>query len=580
MARASIFLAGSAVCLLLSCEGTQREYPRSETGSVNPAPDERVRVDQPGDPQGPTSNPETSAEQPAPRSSSGSGMTAGTTASEDAGTGCEFGSDGGCQLPCAGCSILGICVGSGVANPDNPCQVCDPLRNTSEWSNEEGTLCEDGQFCTVDDACSSGQCAGIARQCDDGVACNGIGRCDENTNTCVPGTPQCPSTATCDTATAQCVTSCAGCVIAGSCVANGGEEPSNPCRVCDTEVSRTAYTPVVGKSCGAGSSECSLQDTCDAAGTCQPNPAPVGSPCGSNATSQCDQPDSCNAQGQCIPNNLARGARCGVLPASCARPDQCDGAGSCQSRAAERSETCDGTDDDCDGATDEGFNLSTDPNNCGACGRACSGGIPCTNGICALPLRVPGAQCTTGGQCQSGVCTGGACCAGPCSGVCSTCQQGTGACVALDDRTPCGPMGSHQRCSAGTCSLPTVLCGGVNQQVTATSACCEILGDAAGLRETFTTRASCPSSVLDFDGLTTTPITCDNAADCPSGELCCLRSAGDSAIECTPQAACTTLATTQYQVCSSPQGVVASCQEGSCTPFFLGGFVTGWGFCQ
>lgn len=171
------------------------------------------------------------------------------------------------------------------------------------------------------------------------------------------------------------------------------------------------------------------------------------------------------------------------------------------------------------------------------------------------------------------------------SGRCRTVNQCKTAadCPALRnaaDRTPCGPAGSHQRCSNGSCSLPTVLGGGVNEQVTATSVCCDILGDAAGLRERFMTLATCPPSILDVGGLTTTPITCDDAADCPSDEICALRSAGESAIECTPQSVFSMPARTQYQVCSSPQGIVASCQQRTCSPFFLGGFATGWGFCS
>ena len=35
-------------------------------------------------------------------------------------------------------------------------------------------------------------------------------------------------------------------------------------------------------------------------------------------------------------------------------------------------ETCDGLDNDCDGATDEGYDLLSDPENCGACGNDCA----------------------------------------------------------------------------------------------------------------------------------------------------------------------------------------------------------------
>lgn len=420
---------------------------------------------------------------------------------------CVTGVDAGCPAPCSGCSIRGRCLDAGTVNPENPCQACDPLRAVDEWSDNDGGPCDDGLFCTIAEACSAGQCTGRERQCDDGISCNGVAVCDESADGCVPGSNQCPNDTACDTLSGQCVSTCGGCLIAGSCVPIGEEEPGNSCRSCDITRSTTAYS------------------------------------------------------------SRGNGTPCGLSVAETGQ---------------------------------------------------------CTNGACSPLLRGSGAACTTGDQCQSGSCSGGVCCTEPCSGVCATCQQGTGACIAPADdsrcpplncsggpckvsqtltsgrcravnecktiadcpelsdvapRTPCGPSGSHQLCINGNCTLPTVLCGGVNQQVTTTSACCEILGDAAGLREAFTPLANCPPSFLDLGGRTTTPITCDDAADCPLGELCCLRSVGESAIECTPQSACT-MPTTQYTVCSSPQGVVASCQQGTCSPFFLGGFVSGWGFCQ
>ena len=50
-------------------------------------------------------------------------------------------------------------------------------------------------------------------------------------------------------------------------------------------------------------------------------------------------------------------------------------------------ELCDGADNDCDGATDEGFDLDTDMEHCGACGRSCA--LPfaderCVQGECEL----------------------------------------------------------------------------------------------------------------------------------------------------------------------------------------------------
>jgi hypothetical protein len=50
-------------------------------------------------------------------------------------------------------------------------------------------------------------------------------------------------------------------------------------------------------------------------------------------------------------------------------------------------ETCDGSDNDCDGIVDDGFDLASDVNNCGGCGHKCSyrnGAGVCSGGSCYL----------------------------------------------------------------------------------------------------------------------------------------------------------------------------------------------------
>lgn len=77
-------------------------------------------------------------------------------------------------------------------------------------------------------------------------------------------------------------------------------------------------------------------------------------------------------------------------------------------------EVCDGADNDCDGDVDEGFNLQSDPANCGTCGNACnlSGSAgTCSAGTCSfaclpnfhdlnMDLNMPGSN-----GCEYGPCT-------------------------------------------------------------------------------------------------------------------------------------------------------------------------------
>lgn len=138
--------------------------------------------------------------------------------------------------------------------------------------------------------------------------------------------------------------------ISGACLARGTVNPNNPCQICDPARSNAGFSPNGGALCGVGPTECSAQDTC-------------------------------SNQGVCIPNHVAAGTRCGGFSNTCANPDQCNGSGVCQSRVAQRVEVCDNVDNDCDGANNEGIDLSTDPNNCGACSRSCLGGA-CVAGNC------------------------------------------------------------------------------------------------------------------------------------------------------------------------------------------------------
>ena len=64
----------------------------------------------------------------------------------------------------------------------------------------------------------------------------------------------------------------------------------------------------------------------------------------------------------------------------------------CSDTTGTIAETCNNLDDDCDAMVDEGFDLTSDVNNCGLCGRVCSNGFGTTG--CALSTCTP--TCSAG----------------------------------------------------------------------------------------------------------------------------------------------------------------------------------------
>jgi len=70
--------------------------------------------------------------------------------------------------------------------PGNPCQeaFCDPADGQCRTRNREDTTpCDDGNPCTLDDACLQGACVGRDRDCNDGNACT-EDLCDPETGEC------------------------------------------------------------------------------------------------------------------------------------------------------------------------------------------------------------------------------------------------------------------------------------------------------------------------------------------------------------------------------------------------------------
>lgn len=196
----------------------------------------------------------------------------GDTCTEDV---CAEATDS-CSFPpvATSCTIGGTCVGGGMINPTNPCQVCDPARRMDDWSPVEvGTTC--------------------------------------GASTCTAGRVR---TRTCD-ATATCVTSAPAMCPTGMCLDAMSCEPGCMPGTCPA-----------GEYCDLASMRCMPQvmtgEDCDDAAACPTGFCVDGVCCESACDGVCERCDTLGTVGSCIP--LSAGAD----------PDMecdttCDGAGAC-----------------------------------------------------------------------------------------------------------------------------------------------------------------------------------------------------------------------------------------------------------
>jgi len=149
--------------------------------------------------------------------------------------------------PVIACSIDADCDDSNPCTTDvciNPGTVDAYCQNTAV---ADGTVCDDGKFCTVNDVCTAGVCEGVARDCSDGVACT-IDSCDEAIKSCV----NTPNNALCD----------------DGLYCNGAE-------TCDATLGCQAGTPVV---CDDGN-ECTTDSCSEALKACQYTNVADNTPC-------------------------------------------------------------------------------------------------------------------------------------------------------------------------------------------------------------------------------------------------------------------------------------------------------------
>ncbi|MCP4593009.1 MAG: S8 family serine peptidase, partial [bacterium] len=171
--------------------------------------------------------------------------------------------------------------------------------------------CQDDPDCDDDNPCTDDECVATVCEytnnsalCDDDLYCNGLDTCSGGTCSQHAGDP-----------------------------CGGGGECNNSCN----EVAETCYNPS-GAACGDGTdNDCTDPDTCDGAGSCQPNHEPAAAICSDDLF--CTETDECDGSGTCVGTG-----------------DPCSGGGECNNSCNEVAETCynpsgiacgDGTDNDC-----------------------------------------------------------------------------------------------------------------------------------------------------------------------------------------------------------------------------------------
>ena len=363
--------------------------------------------------------------------------------------------------------------------------TCDPASGACAMApRPDGTVCSDGNPCTVDDQCLEGACVGAPEEgdeacgceadedCapyDDGDACNGTLSCVDAHCLVDPGTiVVCDTTGDTDCVQTVCQPDTGACVPAP--LAAQPCEPAlypglapGPCELLafsfETCACELSARPLMS-SCDDGDA-CTLEDACDDLGQC------VG--VALEGALACDDQeactdDSCDPLVGCV--HAAHDLSCDDGN-PCTTGDAC-AEGACQPGAYDwmACPSCDEADDACESLYGDG--------------NACNGTLSCMEGRCALDVDTV-LQCVQpAGACQQAACdpTLGACAIEPLAdGVActdgNTCTTGDqcleGACVgAFDDTVPgcacqvdadCVPYDDGDlctgvvRCEAGACSL-------------------------------------------------------------------------------------------------------------------------------
>ncbi len=311
----------------------------------------------------------------------------------------------GCEATLASDSAnCGVCGRRCAAEPqaDSRCMAsrCSAISCAGAFLDCNGDLGRSGDGCEIDGNSDELHCGGCGVQC--------------------PALPHVTAT--------SCLVGVCGFDPARDCDAGWTDCNGVTSDGCETQLGTDTH-------CARCDDVCAVTSECDASRTCRPRVCPT-------PTADCDANGSCETN---LSNTVASCGACGTSCSGRAATWSCT-AGEC------RVASCVGAARDCDMLDSTGCEIdsATDVANCGSCGRACTGGSAvwaCTTGACRVTSCVGGAR-----DCDASATNG-------CEIDTDTDPNSCGACGRACPR-PTGTVAPT--CAAGACSAPTCVAGRVD----------------------------------------------------------------------------------------------------------------------
>ncbi len=250
---------------------------------------------------------------------------------------------------CQGGKCLGLLVID--CNDFNPCttDVCDPKLACQHKAIADGSKCDDGNGCTVQDACVAGKCLGQGKSCDDANPCTADG-CVANVCTNTPAKGPCNDNNPC--------TLIDNCDLSGACQGSSPQscDDGNPCTDdscnpasggCTHKANAIACNDgnfcTVGEFCSQGQCQGGAAATCDDGNACTGDTCdPVGAKCSHvNNIAKCNDGNACTVGDTCATGKCVAGKATLCDDNNPCTTDSCDtNAGNCVFAIAQGQSAC------------------------------------------------------------------------------------------------------------------------------------------------------------------------------------------------------------------------------------------------